>query len=327
MDDPQPNRFEQALYKVVERARLQQLALGSGLAAAVSRGKDVRRLQHNIREGVPTRDALHGLTDQVGTAGTVDLDLDLYDPWLDSLDEEQLALYRSGDLRRPLEGNIDLLAYYLPFHQLTVQDHLNLMPPHSEPTWGIYLITGGVERLAREAFLPAGYGAVEALQAAARALYTHELFHFLTEVAITAVELSGAARGAVADHYLAHQRAHASYCEVEEGLANRQVLRLSNDADRTAIRTWMSSGPPGYRDFACYEDPLAEQAGLREVLAHACGCPAHDLPSLAELAFDLGSQHVGVAVVPLHLEVTPGSAFEAGAWSWPGTTEPASATP
>jgi hypothetical protein len=313
MPRQRPSRLEETLARTADYANKGKIILEPRATAAREASDDVRPLRVSVsrRDGVSTGCALKQFTDLMEAQPGIDLDA--YDPWLTTLDAEQLALHESRDLARPAHGNMDLLASYLPFHQLTAMELLE--SEIEQPAWGIYLSAGGIETLAREAFVPVGFADDDALRAAARALYAHELFHFLTELAITAGELAAASVGGIGDQYLTHRRAHDSYCPMEEGLANRHVLRTADNDERAALLKWMNSGPPGYRDFARYEDPHAERDALRELLAHTRG-GASRVPELAELAFDLGTVHLGVADVPLQFEMTAGSAFAAGAWTW-----------
>ena len=291
------------------------IVTGPGLRGRVDQPEgEVRLLAHGVPEGVSIGLALSSALSPMEV--TPLLDLNAHDSWLQTLDDKQRLLYADRDLQRPIAGNIDLLAWYIGYHELTAFEIFDHDP--DEAGWGIYLSTGGIETLAREAFLP-DLSPAEALTAAARALYGHELFHFLTEVAITSREFQAAANGDVGirdwfDHAARHD---GQYCETEEALANAHALWLSEPEHRDWLRSWMRHGPAGYRDFHRYDDnALATREALREVLTHSRLAAVAGIPALAEMAFDLAHVHTGLGDVPLHLVVTPGSAYEAGEWSW-----------
>ena len=308
-------RHDSALNEFLLRARLGAIVTGPGLRGRIEDPADeVRLLRHLVREGRSVQKDLGNVLSFMEVMP--ELDLDAHDPWLETLDAEQRRLLVERDLQRTIVGNIDKLAWYVGYHEQTwfeIFDRYN-----NEAGWGIYLSTAGIETLAREAFLP-GLSPADALTAAARALYGHEVFHFLTEVAITSGELQAAAVGVTGIRdWFEHASVHnGGYCETEEALANAHALRLSEPEHRDLLRLWMRHGPAGYRNFHRYEDDAhATRVALREVLAHSRATADADLPALAELAFDLGHVHTGLGDVPLHLVVSPGSAYEAGEWSW-----------
>jgi hypothetical protein len=299
-------------------AHLGKIATGPGLGGRNDHpAGEGRLLNHAVREGKSVRKDLGDVLSFMEI--TPQLDLDAHDPWLETLDVEQRCRFVDHDLQRTIAGNIDILACYIGYHAQTSLENLN--HGDDEAGWGIYLSTAGIETLAREAFL-ADLSPADALTAAARALYGHELFHFLTEVAITLGELQAAAQGNVGIRdWLEHGSVHdGGCCETEEALANAHALLLSEPAHRDLLRSWMRHGPVGYRDFHRYEDDAhATREALREVLTHSRAAAVAGLPALAEMAFDLAHVHTGLGDIPLHLVVSPGSAYEAGEWSWVGS--------
>lgn len=323
-------RLTPALLAHFVNLNLGRVAEGGGLPPSKSPAGELLALHHEMGEGVAVRTAVANCVSLI--QATRQLDLDAFDPWLENLSAAEVELYRARDLSRPVHGDMDLLAWYRPFHHMTFFEYIQLPP--AAASWGIYLSTAGVETLAREAFLPQGVLPDAALQAAARALYGHELFHFLAELAVTATE-TRAVQVALATStpaqreglplppsaqvrlYQSHRAAHGgSYCETEEALANLHSLRLTEEAERSGLMKWMRNGPPGYNDSGNVAEAGPRREALRSLLGHCSGVTAADVPVLDELAFDLEHVHSGLDDVPLFLVVSPGSAYEAGAWEW-----------
>jgi hypothetical protein len=209
-------------------------------------------------------------------------------------------------------GDMDLLAWYRPFHQVPLPHWLA-----GEPEWGIYLTTGGIERLAHEAFVSGGMSPEQALVTAATALYHHELFHGLVEVAATLLEQDPRLTASYPAHAATHATAQEGNCLIAEGMANAFSLRHTDD--QSGLASWMRNGPPGYRDF---DERMGTRAATRDsvhdLFTHITSTAPADWPILIETTLDLGLEHVGLHEFPLRLIATPGSAYERGDWSWRG---------
>lgn len=133
-------------------------------------------------------------------------------------------------------------AYYLPFH-------------FYKKDWGIYIRALGIEQLA--AILN-----IDDPKIAKDILYYHELFHFITELAVSRVEskldrpiysFSGFSSGALLRKGIFGYFFDSQASLLEESLANAysfNSLRKSNR--RQLLRklyNWMRRLAPGYRDF------------------------------------------------------------------------------
>lgn len=136
----------------------------------------------------------------------------------------------------------EYFAYYLPFH-------------FYKKDWGIYIRALGIEQLA--AILN-----INDPKIAKDILFYHELFHFITELAVSRVEskldrpiysLSGFSSGALLRKGLFGYFFDSQASLLEESLANAysyNSLRKSNR--RQLLRelyNWMRGLAPGYRDF------------------------------------------------------------------------------
>ena len=178
----------------------------------------------------------------------------------------------------------DNWAFYLPFHFYKA--------------WGIYIRTSGILSLARLA----GTGRITTagVTAAYSLLLEHERFHFAAEYATTRNEV------------LVPMALYRPYCidvsaaEHEEAMANgRAVRKLEGVADPAfvkAMRVWMRTQPPGYRDFEKVMPPRFLDAERRAAwfmnkpAAVAARLMGHKLYP-AEFLF----RHVPFRIVPVRL--------------------------
>ena len=211
-------------------------------------------------------------------------------------------------------ADMDLLSWYSPYHDVTLREALGEEPARTG--WGVYLTATGIESLALQAFVPAGLSWPEALRAAVQALYAHQLFHYLTEAAITAVEVHETfAHEGVLAHFQRHRIAHPDApCATEEALANWHALRLSEPAHHQALLAWMAHAPPGQREVGAHEDDGARSRALRALISHCTGSAAHELVQLSERCFDLEHVHAAISDVPVHLVISLRSPHEQSAW-------------
>lgn len=238
------------------------------------------------------------------------------EPLPDELPGGSPAAATEGDPQRPAaEGNFDELAWYQPFHG---QPSAAVCDAGPAP-WGLYLPTGGIERLAREAFVPAGLGLEQSLAAAAAALTCHELFHHCVETAVTTVELWDYA--APLDLYAQHPPCPGSatgWCELEEGAANAFAVVHAQPGivKDTLVAHLRAHAPVGYRAFGDkLGDAQQTHVTARSLLGHYAG---NDLPRFAELLLDVSGTRVTPWHVPFHLLQTPGSAHARGLWTFAG---------
>ncbi|MBS0558269.1 MAG: hypothetical protein JSR27_12760 [Proteobacteria bacterium] len=151
----------------------------------------------------------------------------------------------------PVHGvqSTDALAFYLPFH--FVKDN-----------WGIYIRERGLLQLAAAIrSLAAQRGqALDPnllLDFAYQVLWSHEVFHFKTEVACSRLTASCWLRAPLYDVFFRNVDAARD----EEALANAyalmQVMNLQPYPDgstaRSCVRRWFRGQGPGYCDFAAFE--------------------------------------------------------------------------
>jgi hypothetical protein len=187
----------------------------------------------------------------------------------------------------PIDGDVeelrgtDLLAFYRSFH-------------FDPKRWGVFLREFGVLWLAQR--LGGGWRAIEA---AARCLFCHEYFHFLTDLAATVIELA-----VRRPRYVPYVRSSHSHSLVEEGLANAfAVQRDSGDYDlQERLHQFMRRQPPGYRDYGHHLDKGGWPSGLRRLAGDLAGLPGPAEPILGgELLFDHGERVVGYGSVPVYV--------------------------
>lgn len=183
---------------------------------------------------------------------------------------------------------VELLAWYSPAHFSHSWDY------------GIHLSHVGVAKAA--AGIEACHGNASAVPSrrtltvlAAYILYAHELCHAYIEDVASSLEFHGASV-----RYRLFQREVDSYCLMEEALCNTfafaaavRFLRaepwhkaleepaLSTADMLVAVKKWMRSQPPGYKDFLATEKEPDKHGLLwinfARLLADAYGFPSHDI--------------------------------------------------
>jgi hypothetical protein len=170
----------------------------------------------------------------------------------DWLDPGKGIPFRGGDVLN-LEGagvavmrrtppEIDVLAYYLPFHFYSKD-------------WGIYLSAGGLLSVVTLLGTDSEHCQSQELLGLARdLLIQHERFHFFAEAACARAELVSGGGRAFYKGYFRDRGATA----IEEALANAHALRTSARRQSLAVRKkieeWFEGQGPGYRDFGrCLE--------------------------------------------------------------------------
>ena len=184
------------------------------------------------------------------------------------------------------EIGLDLLAWYRSFH--TTSSH-----------WGIYIREWGLAYLARRLG--------DRRDLALRTLWSHEYFHFLTDIAATSIEISAGTR--IYIPYLGSNHRGWAGCHLGEALANAYALeQCGRRHGKAKVRAFMRRQPVGYRDFSRYErragnDGLAH--GYRELAEHFRNLPRPCritglTAQLGELLVDEDGRAVLPADVPVY---------------------------
>lgn len=154
--------------------------------------------------------------------------------------------------------DIDLLAYYLPFHF------------YDAKKWGIHLRASGILAVASllgELDKAATYP--DSLRLAKAILLRHERFHFVAELACSRAEI--VTGGELYRHYY-HDRFAAS---VEEALSNAYVLAESlvreNAPLSQGLKEWMRNQGAGYRNFEAHLASRNFRMGTSKIMARMLG--------------------------------------------------------
>jgi len=213
--------------------------------------------------------------------------------------EKELAFYRSP--RRADDGSLPWAS------------------TQNASDWGIYLHAAGVEMLARDVYLPIGFDDATSLSLATEDLLNHELQH-------AALDVTGLRLEAATGPSLQLGRHGCPTCFDEEALCHAAVARASQkrvDASQGSpeatlhrlaggrLKSWLTAGPRGYRDWAKAMSQQDRDLLTTEVLQHDGVSP------ILGLVLYGGTQGlVFVPDVPLHLVLTPGSAAASGAWRY-----------
>jgi hypothetical protein len=247
--------------------------------------------------------------------------------------EQDLQPLRDAARRRRVAQVLpDAAAFYRPFSTLA-RDEAARETLSADPEWGVYLTTGGIETIARDVFAPAGLSDQEALRCATAFLLGHELGHLLTDAALADDDLlhgwgSGGKRteALAAAHRAQHEGAacpaEEAFCEsyalsfLGDALASLSMDATRAEAAKAAALEHVADGLPGYRDGAKILTARDRFTHLRDLLEHA---GVTDFPDRAALLADLDRHVTPASAVPIHLVVTPGSAFADHGW-WMGHT-------
>jgi hypothetical protein len=133
----------------------------------------------------------------------------------------------------PESDPIDTLAFYRSFRY--------------GDRWGVFILWHGMTTVGRT-FAGAGLKPNLAYTAAQYLLKHHELFHFFVDRAVLTLETSAALRTSVKPAlWHSFKSRHRDY-ELEEACANAYAYRMSRSNVRRAVRAFISSQPPGYRE-------------------------------------------------------------------------------
>lgn len=180
----------------------------------------------------------------------------------------------------------DELAFYLPFHF------------HSPERWGIYIRESGVAQLARAFRLEPSVRWETAVTRAWEVLLCHERFHCMAEAAATRGETFALIE--LYEPYFNNRRATPH----EEALANAFALRQLLRVDPLAVdsvESWMSTQPPGYRDYWLYLDRDSYNWGLELASTAMAGSPGRGSIPSASASRSFVFRRVGPLEVPVRL--------------------------
>ncbi len=159
--------------------------------------------------------------------------------------------------RSALVSGIDGLAWYVSFHLRGRQ-------------WGIYLPVTSIVGVAETVFGSTKLELAAKMKLAAHVMHEHELFHFAVDYMCGLWELADG-------HPLwkpgQNLRTHAGYYELEEKLANANMLRRINAVTTdlkaagraAALRQFISQQPAGYRDAVHAVAPRAFQEACEQL--------------------------------------------------------------
>jgi hypothetical protein len=230
-------------------------------------------------------------------------------------------LEQASRLKRAADLTADALAFYRSFGMLTADEAL---AEADQSRTGIFVTTGGVEKLAREVFVGTGLNGEQALSCAFAYLVGHEYGHFIVDVALAArdLELPDADDQTGADAH--RQLHHGASCPQEEAFCEAYALQfletaiqhmpdLDTEATSLAIaaaHAHIDDGPPGYRDGAGARTGREIFALLGTVLDHV----VDENPDRLALLADPDRRSARPADVPLHLVITPASAYTKNKW-------------
>lgn len=132
------------------------------------------------------------------------------------------------------EGDpIDTLAFYRSFRRGS--------------RWGVFILHHGMTTVGRT-FSSAGLRPNLAYTAAQYLLKHHELFHFFVDRAVLTLETSAALRTSVMPALWHSFKTHNRDYELEEACANAYAYRMARSNVREAVRAFIASQPPGYRE-------------------------------------------------------------------------------
>lgn len=229
---------------------------------------------------------------------------------LDGAAEPSIEPPLPEDVEGVSRRGLDHLAWYLSFH-------------FDRRSWGIYITERGLHHVA--SFLPGGLDPLFRLQCAFDCLHAHEYFHFLVDIATTAIELP-----VRSDLYRPYVRAckvkSPPYNELEEALANAHAISpISRQASglRAGVRAFMAQQPSGYRDHASVSGKDADRVALERLVSQVLdpsdglGLPdeailvlealanAEPALPLAELLFDRRGRVISPADVPIYVVPDP----------------------
>jgi hypothetical protein len=284
----------------VEQAFIDALADGLGTEGFLERPPNTYRVPVEVID-VIGRIAQEPDSDPLNIPASGDLesiDLDIGTDYRLPPDDPQLseAIEQSG---------VEAIAWYVSFHV-------------SRAGWGIYVAEDSVEAFARRTF-GSLHGLLDAdkLRLGFQVVLDHELFHYWTDVACAQMEF--ATRQPIYVPYLrGHPNISSPVCQTEEALANARAWRRVKAPDaKMALGTEMRREPPGYRDWARYRSPKANNLGKRRLGAdiHTTASPPPSPPVLPaapvhwqdvdKALADLFAKSPSPPAAPVHWQAAP----------------------
>jgi hypothetical protein len=212
----------------------------------------------------------------------------------------------------PSDGRLpvtDYWAFYRPPQGLSLVEFAT-----DTTAWGVYLLAGGIEHLARE-LQHEGLELAHALRVASLVLILHEHFHHT--IAAASAMLSRFDRAHTYESY--RQRADSATCHnpLEEALANAHAVRHLAEDEQRAVLHVMDRQPRGYRDAAQYVDSSGFETGCAALMAELADRPLRDLQAHQRVLLDAKFTHIDLSTVPIHLVESQGSSHELGEWRLP----------
>jgi hypothetical protein len=150
------------------------------------------------------------------------------------------------------------------------------------------------------------YNTLDLLQQSFRLLFLHEFFHYITDIAATALEM-----GNLRPYYIGYirnvyMRSINENEPIEEALANAFAFNRSYGlAVRRQLLFFMENQPAGYSAFKRYTPKSNFTNGLR-VLGSYISHWTHDAPAFAplEILFDYYRRSISFGDVPIYIVTT-----------------------
>lgn len=156
------------------------------------------------------------------------------------------------------EGGIDMLAWYVPFHE-------------SLERWGIYIRARGIEILAMH-LVSAGVPWISATSHAFNLLLAHELGHYKAEVLVSTHEISEARH-----FYLSGARRaklESRWNHSEEAICSSLAYHETSGF-RKQTRTVLDNAPDGYNNWRSYDMSNPENSWGELLGLYLSGAPLH----------------------------------------------------
>ncbi len=202
-------------------------------------------------------------------------------------DKDELSEREVRRIGRGLEHDgIDALAWYRSYHW------------YPSSLWGIYITNYGVRHLRTKYGFPKG-----SLASAEQLLFLHEFYHFLVDIAATALELGGGSGRPLYVNYIrrVYLQPQENYHPIEEALANAFAYkRMIRRGTGPQTRDFMVSQPQGYSSFLEYFSGAKCRIGERELGASIAGSRPSIGTAPMEVLFDRYRADVSFSNVPVY---------------------------
>jgi len=219
-------------------------------------------------------------------------------------DIEELSDMRTEDIEEGLgsEG-MEALAWYRSFHWVP------------SGRWGIYILDSSIYYLAKKVFRNAKqisyygrpFNTLGCVQQSFRLLFLHEFFHFITDIAVSILEIGTSSSSPYYTDYIRniYMWSHKRNEPLEEALANAFAYsKFYGRGVRSCLRSFMLKQPRGYEAFDMYLGKNFAK-GRRE-LGTSISKNIRAARSLAplECLFDCRHQDVFFTDVPVYIVPT-----------------------